>query len=46
MNFVNCFKRPSSKARQSLKKATLIHNVVSVDEEKVNDGNIRNDRGG
>ncbi|CAF4572485.1 unnamed protein product, partial [Rotaria socialis] len=29
-----CLRRPSSKARQSLKLITLIHNLISVKEVK------------
>ncbi len=35
MNVVNCLRRPSSKARQSSKLYTLMHNFVSVEEEQV-----------
>jgi hypothetical protein len=46
MNVFNCLKRPSSKARQSLKLLILIHNLVSVEEEKISGSEKCNDKGG
>ncbi len=46
MNVVNCLRRPSSKFRQSSKPFTLIHNLVSVEEEKIVGGKLYNDKGG
>jgi hypothetical protein len=40
----NCGRRPSSKARQSLKLSTLTHNVVSLEEENVIGDNVYNDK--
>jgi len=46
MNVVNCLRRPSSKASISSKLNTLMHNLVSVEEEKVIGGKLYNDKHG
>jgi hypothetical protein len=46
MSVVNCLRRPSSKARTSLKSYTLTHNLVSIEEEQVIGGKKHNDKGG
>jgi len=45
MSVVNCLRRPSSKAQTSLKSFTLMHNLVSIEEEKVIGGKKYNNKG-
>jgi hypothetical protein len=46
MSVVNSLRRPSSKAQTSLKSYTLMHNLVSVEDEQVIGGKKYNDKGG